>query len=101
MCITETDGAIFRDDESVFTISISSVEQLSGAQAPENVDLILMTRSRRRISGKRCFRRWRNRWRKFKPDIVFMGRGDPFCEAQLGGLRLTKTGLKEAGQAGV
>jgi acetoin utilization deacetylase AcuC-like enzyme len=32
----------------------------------------------------------------FRPDIVFyVGGADPFCEDQLGGLWLTKNGLKE------
>ncbi len=34
--------------------------------------------------------------KKFGPDIVFyVGGADPFCEDQLGGLMLTKKGLKE------
>jgi acetoin utilization deacetylase AcuC-like enzyme len=33
---------------------------------------------------------------EFKPDIIFyVGGADPFCEDQLGGLMLTKKGLKE------
>src|SRR5437867_12613524 len=32
---------------------------------------------------------------EFRPDILFyVGGADPFCEDQLGGLRLTKSGLK-------
>ncbi len=33
---------------------------------------------------------------KFRPEIVFyVGGADPYCEDQLGGLMLTKKGLKE------
>src|SRR5258708_20075212 len=37
----------------------------------------------------------------FQPDILFyVGGADPFCEDQLGGLSLTKSGLKSRDKAG-
>ena len=87
---------IFRDDESVYTISIHQLNNYPAHKPASNVDLNLedcveddeyletlmpvVTRSLEEI----------------RPDIVFyVGGADPYCEDQLGGLALTKKGLKE------
>ena len=88
-------AAIFGDDSSVFTISIHQVNNYPADKPPSTVDLNM-----RDGAGddeylaaliptvKRCLD-------KFKPDMIFyVGGADPYSEDQLGGLLLTKTGLK-------
>jgi len=86
---------IFRDDDSVFTLSIHQENNYPAYKPPSNLDLglddgvaddeylsILLPTVEKSLD-------------EFCPDIVFyVGGADPFCEDQLGGLRLTKTGLK-------
>jgi acetoin utilization deacetylase AcuC-like enzyme len=88
-------AAIFTDDSSVFTISIHQVNNYPADKPPSTVDLNM-----RDGAGddeylaaliptvERCLD-------KFKPDMVFyVGGADPYREDQLGGLLLTKAGLK-------
>jgi acetoin utilization deacetylase AcuC-like enzyme len=88
-------AAIFADDSSVFTISIHQVNNYPAHKPPSTVDLNM-----RDGAGddeyltaliptvERCLD-------KFKPDMVFyVGGADPYSEDQLGGLSLTKAGLK-------
>jgi acetoin utilization deacetylase AcuC-like enzyme len=88
-------AAIFANDTSVFTISIHQVNNYPAHKPPSSVDLNM-----RDGAGddeylaaliptvERCLD-------KFKPDMVFyVGGADPYREDQLGGLLLTKAGLK-------
>ena len=88
-------AAIFGDDSSVFTISIHQVNNYPADKPPSTVDLNM-----RDGAGddeylaaliptvERCLD-------KFKPDMIFyVGGADPYSEDQLGGLLLTKAGLK-------
>jgi acetoin utilization deacetylase AcuC-like enzyme len=89
-------AAIFKDDASVFTLSIHQENNYPAYKPPSNVDLgmddgvedeeyldALMPAARRALD-------------EFKPDMLFyVGGADPFCEDQLGGLKLSKTGLKK------
>src|ERR1700730_1405155 len=88
-------AAIFGDDPSVFTISIHQVNNYPAHKPPSTVDLNM-----RDGAGddeylaaliptvERCLD-------KFKPDMLFyVGGADPYSEDQLGGLLLTKAGLK-------
>jgi acetoin utilization deacetylase AcuC-like enzyme len=88
-------AAIFADDSSVFTISIHQVNNYPAHKPPSTVDLNM-----RDGAGddeylaalvptvERCLD-------KFKPDMIFyVGGADPYAEDQLGGLLLTKAGLK-------
>jgi acetoin utilization deacetylase AcuC-like enzyme len=88
-------AAIFADDSSVFTISIHQVNNYPAHKPPSIVDLNM-----RDGAGddeylaalvptvERCLD-------KFKPDMIFyVGGADPYAEDQLGGLLLTKAGLK-------
>jgi len=88
-------AAIFADDSSVFTISIHQVNNYPAHKPPSTVDLNM-----RDGAGddeylaaliptvERCLD-------KFKPDMIFyVGGADPYSEDQLGGLLLTKAGLK-------
>jgi acetoin utilization deacetylase AcuC-like enzyme len=86
---------IFREDDSVFTLSIHQENNYPAYKPPSNFDLglddgvgdqeylaVLLPAVERSLN-------------EFRPDILFyVGGADPFCEDQLGGLRLTKTGLK-------
>ena len=88
-------AAIFTGDSSVFTISIHQVNNYPAHKPPSTVDLNM-----RDGAGddeylaaliptvERCLD-------KFKPDMIFyIGGADPYREDQLGGLLLTKAGLK-------
>ena len=86
---------IFRNDHSVFTLSIHQQHNYPADKPPSNLDLhlddgvedeeylaILLPAVEKSLDD-------------FRPDILFyVGGADPFCEDQLGGLRLTKSGLK-------
>jgi len=87
---------IFRDDESVFTISIHQLNNYPGHKPPSNVDLNLDDRVEDDEYLETLLPAVAESLEKFQPDIVFyVGGADPFCEDQLGGLMLTKSGLKE------
>jgi len=87
---------IFRDDESVFTISIHQLNNYPGHKPPSNVDLNLADRVEDDEYLETLLPVVTESLEKFRPDIVFyVGGADPFCEDQLGGLMLTKRGLKE------
>jgi acetoin utilization deacetylase AcuC-like enzyme len=87
---------IFRDDESVFTISIHQLNNYPGHKPPSNVDLNLADRVEDDEYLETLLPAVAESLKKFEPDVVFyVGGADPFCEDQLGGLMLTKKGLKE------
>jgi acetoin utilization deacetylase AcuC-like enzyme len=87
---------IFRDDESVFTISIHQLNNYPGHKPPSNVDLNLADRVEDDEYVETLLPVVTESLEKFRPEIVFyVGGADPFCEDQLGGLMLTKRGLKE------
>ncbi|HLZ14266.1 MAG TPA: histone deacetylase [Candidatus Acidoferrum sp.] len=86
---------IFRDDDSVFTISIHQLNNYPGHKPPSDVDLDLADRVEDDEYLETLLPVVRVSLEKFRPDIVFyVGGADPFCEDQLGGLMLTKKGLK-------
>jgi len=87
---------IFRDDESVFTISIHQLNNYPAHKPASNVDLNLADRVEDDEYLETLLPAVAESLEKFGPDIVFyVGGADPFCEDQLGGLMLTKKGLKE------
>ena len=87
---------IFRNDESVFTISIHQLNNYPAHKPPSNVDLNLDDRVEDDEYLETLLPVVAESLEKFGPDIVFyVGGADPFCEDQLGGLMLTKKGLKE------
>jgi acetoin utilization deacetylase AcuC-like enzyme len=89
-------AAIFSRDASVFTLSIHQENNYPAYKPASSVDLgmddgveddeylgVLMPAVERALD-------------EFRPDMVFyLGGADPFCEDQLGGLKLSKAGLKE------
>jgi len=87
---------IFRDDATVFTISIHQLNNYPGHKPPSNVDLDLADRVEDDEYLETLLPVVKESIEKFGPEIVFyVGGADPFCEDQLGGLMLTKKGLKE------
>jgi len=92
---------IFRADDSVFTLSIHQENNYPAHKPPSDLDLglddgveddeylaALLPAVERTLDA-------------FVPDLLFyVGGADPYCEDQLGGLRLTKAGL-EARDRGV
>jgi acetoin utilization deacetylase AcuC-like enzyme len=89
-------AAIFARDASVFTLSIHQENNYPAYKPASNVDLgmddgveddeylgTLLPAVKRALD-------------EFQPEMVFyLGGADPFCEDQLGGLKLSKAGLKE------
>jgi acetoin utilization deacetylase AcuC-like enzyme len=87
---------IFSDDESVFTISIHQLNNYPAHKPPSNVDLNMDDRVEDDEYLETLLPVVSESLGKFQPDIVFyVGGADPYCEDQLGGLMLTKKGLKE------
>jgi acetoin utilization deacetylase AcuC-like enzyme len=89
-------AAIFAKDESVFTLSIHQLNNYPAHKPPSNVDLDMADRVEDDEYLEALIPAVQSALDEFKPQIVFyVGGADPFCEDQLGGLMLTKKGLKE------
>jgi acetoin utilization deacetylase AcuC-like enzyme len=89
-------AAIFRDDPSVFTISIHQESNYPAHKPPSTVDLHMMDRADDEEYLGALIPAVQNALDEFRPEMVFyVGGADPFCEDQLGGLSLTKKGLLE------
>jgi len=87
---------IFREDRSVYTISIHQLNNYPAHKPPSNVDLHLEDRVEDDEYLETLMPVVVESLEKFRPDIVFyVGGADPYCEDQLGGLLLTKKGLQE------
>jgi len=86
---------IFREDDSVFTLSIHQENNYPAHKPPSNFDLGLDDGVGDREYLAVLLPAVERSLNEFRPDILFyVGGADPFCEDQLGGLRLTKNGLK-------
>ncbi len=86
---------IFRDDDSVFTLSIHQQNNYPAHKPPSNLDLPLDDGVEDEEYLSTLLPAVEKSLDEFHPDILFyVGGADPFCEDQLGGLRLTKSGLK-------
>jgi acetoin utilization deacetylase AcuC-like enzyme len=86
---------IFRGDDSVFTLSIHQLHNYPADKPPSNVDLNLDDGVEDQEYLSILLPAVEKSLEEFRPDILFyVGGADPFCEDQLGGLRLTKAGLK-------
>lgn len=89
-------AAIFRDDPSVFTISIHQENNYPAHKPPSSVDLHMMDRVDDEEYLRALVPAVQKALDKFRPDLMFyIGGADPFCEDQLGGLSLSKRGLLE------
>jgi acetoin utilization deacetylase AcuC-like enzyme len=89
-------AAIFRDDSSVFTLSIHQENNYPAEKPPSSLDLNMLDRADDEEYLRALIPAVQKALDEFKPDILFyIGGADPFCEDQLGGLALTKEGLKQ------
>jgi acetoin utilization deacetylase AcuC-like enzyme len=88
-------AAIFRDDASVFTISIHQKNNYPAHKPPSNVDLNMPDGVGDEKYLAALIPNVQTSLDQFRPDIVFyVGGADPYCEDQLGGLSLSMDGLK-------
>jgi acetoin utilization deacetylase AcuC-like enzyme len=89
-------AAIFRDDSSVFTLSIHQENNYPAHKPPSSVDLNMWDRADDEEYLGALVPAVQKALDEFKPDILFyVGGADPYEEDQLGGLSLTKKGLME------
>ena len=88
-------AAIFRDDPLVFTLSIHQVNNYPAHKPPSSVDLNMDDRVEDDEYLEALIPAVQHALDQFQPGILFyVGGADPYCEDQLGGLSLTKEGLK-------
>jgi acetoin utilization deacetylase AcuC-like enzyme len=88
-------AAIFADDASVFTLSIHQENNYPAYKPPSDVDLEMADRVDDDEYLGALIPAVEAALDEFQPEILFyVGGADPFCEDQLGGLSLTKAGLK-------
>ena len=89
-------AAIFRNDPTVFTVSIHQLNNYPGHKPPSNIDLNMDDRAEDDEYLGALIPAVGQALDGFRPDILFyVGGADPYCEDQLGGLSLTKAGLKK------
>jgi acetoin utilization deacetylase AcuC-like enzyme len=89
-------AAIFRQDPTVFTISIHQENNYPAHKPPSSVDLNMPDRADDDEYLGALIPAVHQSLDEFRPEILFyVGGADPYCEDQLGGLSLTKEGLKE------
>jgi acetoin utilization deacetylase AcuC-like enzyme len=88
-------AAIFADDESVFTLSIHQENNYPAYKPPSDLDLEMADRVEDDEYLGALIPAVQGALDEFQPEILFyVGGADPFCEDQLGGLMMTKNGLK-------
>ena len=89
-------AAIFRGDPTVFTLSIHQLNNYPGHKPPSNIDLNMDDRVEDEEYLGALLPPVVRAFDQFQPEILFyVGGADPYCEDQLGGLSLTKAGLKK------
>jgi acetoin utilization deacetylase AcuC-like enzyme len=89
-------AAIFRNDPTVFTLSIHQVNNYPAHKPPSSLDLNLDDRIEDDEYLRALIPAVQHALDQFQPEILFyLGGADPYCEDQLGGLLLTKDGLKQ------
>src|SRR5437879_4852714 len=88
-------AAIFRNDPTVFTISIHQENNYPAHKPPSSIDLNMADRADDDEYLGVLIPAVQKALDEFQPEILFyVGGADPYCEDQLGGLSLTKEGLK-------
>jgi acetoin utilization deacetylase AcuC-like enzyme len=89
-------AAIFAGDPSVFTLSIHQENNYPAYKPPSTLDLDLADRVEDEEYLDILLPAVQGALDEFKPDALFyIGGADPYGEDQLGGLMLTKEGLKQ------
>jgi len=88
-------AAIFRNDPTVFTLSIHQENNYPAHKPPSSIDLNMDDRVDDDEYLGALIPTVQKALDEFQPEILFyVGGADPYCEDQLGGLSLTKEGLK-------
>jgi acetoin utilization deacetylase AcuC-like enzyme len=88
-------AAIFTGDSSVFTISIHQLNNYPAHKPPSSVDLNMADGTGDEEYLSALIPVVHRHLDEFQPEMLFyVGGADPYEEDQLGGLRLTKAGLK-------
>jgi acetoin utilization deacetylase AcuC-like enzyme len=86
---------IFRDDDSVFTLSIHQENNYPAYKPASDLDLALDDGVEDQEYLAALLPAVKRSLDRVRPGILFyVGGADPYCEDQLGGLRLSKPGLK-------
>src|SRR5437879_8579043 len=89
-------AAIFQNDPTVFTLSIHQENNSPAHKPPSSIDLNLADRADNDEHLGVLISAVRQALDDSRPDILFyVGGAEPYCEDQLGGLALTKEGLKQ------
>lgn len=89
-------AAIFHGDDSVFTLSIHQENNYPATKPPSDIDINLPDGIEDEDYLAILDKHLRKAFERFAPDLLFyVGGADPYREDQLGGLRLTKAGLRE------
>ena len=89
-------AALFKDDATVFTLSIHQENNYPAYKPPSNVDLEMDDGAGDQEYLGALMPAVKHAIDEFRPDMLFyVGGADPYCEDQLGGLKLSKAGLKE------
>src|SRR4029077_4290582 len=87
-------AAIFRNDKTVFTLSIHQENNYPAYKPDSTIDLHMWDRADDEEYLNVLLPAVVSGLEEFRPDIVFyIGGADPYCEDQLGGWCLTKQGL--------
>src|ERR1700719_5242836 len=82
-------AAIFRNDPSVFTISIPQENKYPAHKPPSTIDLNMADRVEDDEYLEALIPAVQKAMNEFQPEILFyVGGADPYCEDQLGGLSL-------------
>jgi len=88
-------AAIFRNDPTVFTLSIHQENNYPAHKPPSSLDLNMDDQVEDEEYLGALLPAVQRALAEFQPEILFyVGGADPYCEDQLGGLLLTKEGLK-------
>ncbi|HYL11085.1 MAG TPA: histone deacetylase [Candidatus Acidoferrales bacterium] len=88
-------AAIFRNDASVFTLSIHQEDNYPMPKPPSDIDINLPDGIEDGEYLSILEAHLLKALEHFSPDLMFyVGGADPYCEDQLGGLNLTKAGLR-------
>ncbi|HKW63878.1 MAG TPA: histone deacetylase [Candidatus Acidoferrum sp.] len=92
-------AAIFQSDPTVFTLSIHHFNNYPAHKPSSNVDLHMDDGAEDNEYLGALIPAVQQALDNFRPEILFyVGGADPYCEDQLGGLSLTKEGLKKRDQ---
>ena len=88
-------ASIFTDDATVFTLSIHQENNYPAHKPPSNIDLNMRDGVQDAEYLATLMPAVNRALDEFRPDMLFyVGGADPYVEDQLGGLQLTKEGLK-------